>query len=281
MALLLGLLIVTPIFISPVFAEDDIEGEDEGTVEEEQEDGKTDEGTAAAKSDKDVEEEDEIKPLEPSPNAETVIVFTLPVDPKELPAGNLVKFLVGFLNKGDKDFIVESMEASFRYPMDYNFFIHNYTEATYHRVVLPGQEATFDYAFIPSDSYASRPFGLTINLNYKDSDGDQYRNAVFNQTVNIVEDESGFNPETGFLYLVFACIVILLLLLGQQFLSKMRRKHGMTKKHYPTPVELGTSNKNEVDFEWIPKEVLNHANKSPRVGGSPRNRKARKAGSDD
>ena len=35
----------------------------------------------------------------------------------------------------------------------------------------------------------------------------------------------------------------------------------MTKKSYQTPVEMGTGNKHEVDYEWIPREVLNHASK--------------------
>ena len=42
-----------------------------------------------------------------------------------MPAGALVKFLVGFTNKGEKDFVVETMEASFRYPQDYSFYIQN------------------------------------------------------------------------------------------------------------------------------------------------------------
>ena len=42
-----------------------------------------------------------------------------------MPAGALVKFLVGFTNKGEKDFTVETMEASFRYPQDYSFYIQN------------------------------------------------------------------------------------------------------------------------------------------------------------
>ena len=45
-----------------------------------------------------------------------------------MPAGALVKFLVGFTNKGEKDFVVETMEASFRYPQDYSFFIQNVSQ---------------------------------------------------------------------------------------------------------------------------------------------------------
>ena len=44
-------------------------------------------------------------------------------------AGRVVKLLMGFSNNGEQDFIVESMEASFRYPQDYSFFIQNVSES--------------------------------------------------------------------------------------------------------------------------------------------------------
>jgi len=43
----------------------------------------------------------------------------------DLPAGKEVKFLVGFANKGATKFVVESMDAAFRYPQDYSFYIQN------------------------------------------------------------------------------------------------------------------------------------------------------------
>jgi len=43
----------------------------------------------------------------------------------DLPAGKEVRFLVGFTNKGSSDFIIESMDAAFRYPQDYSFYIQN------------------------------------------------------------------------------------------------------------------------------------------------------------
>jgi len=43
----------------------------------------------------------------------------------DLPAGQSVKLLVGFSNKGSQDFVVESMDAAFRYPQDYSFYIQN------------------------------------------------------------------------------------------------------------------------------------------------------------
>lgn len=43
----------------------------------------------------------------------------------EFHANEIVRFLVGFTNKGSQDFNVQSLEASFRYPQDYQFYIQN------------------------------------------------------------------------------------------------------------------------------------------------------------
>ncbi len=75
------------------------------------------------------EEEEEDKPLRPSPDADTFILFTKPTS-TDFPAGALVKFLVGFSNKGSKDFVVDTMDASFRYPQDYSFYIQNVSSQT-------------------------------------------------------------------------------------------------------------------------------------------------------
>lgn len=34
----------------------------------------------------------------------------------DFPANNIVKFLLGFTNKGPENFVVDSLDASFRYP---------------------------------------------------------------------------------------------------------------------------------------------------------------------
>ena len=71
------------------------------------------------------------------------------------------------------------------------------------------------YNFKPSESFYSRPFGLVVNIYYRDlvcgaycvcvclcpycslvQDGNQFVDAVFNNTVNIVELEEGFDAET-------------------------------------------------------------------------------------
>ena len=92
-------------------------------------------------------------------------MFFLPI---ELPAGKQVEFLVGFTNKGSLEFTIETMDASFRYAMDFSYHIQNFSTIQYDRTVPPGYQATLSYSFVPADSFAGRPFGLSINLAYKD-----------------------------------------------------------------------------------------------------------------
>lgn len=242
----------------------DVEGEDNSVV-----------------TDEDPEEE----PTTASSDADTTILFTRPIynglSTLELPAGNLVELLIGFTNKGESDFVLESLDASFRYAMDFNFYIQNFSTVTYNKIVKPKQEATLAYSFIPSENLAGRPFSFNINLNYKDSNGINFSEAVYNETVQIVELDDGLDGETVFLYVFLAACVILTLVGGQQLLSSFGRKSRSSTSR-KIPMEMGTSNPNNVDYDWIPKDTLNRLNKSPRTPKqSPRQRKAKRTGGSD
>jgi len=274
--ILLLVLLVTPMIIqitSPgsslfVKAEED-EVEDEGVEE--------DEGVV---EDEPISEDDEDVALDKnvSPDADTTLFFTRgsvgAVDGSiELPAGKIVEFLVGFANKGENDFVVESLEASFRYPMDFTYHIQNFSAIPYHKTVKPDQEATVAYSFIPADAFAGRPIGLSVNLAYRDLEGNSYLDPVFNETVQIVEYDEGFDTEVFFMYVTLAAAVILLLFLVYTFLpgTKGKKSAAVSK-----PMETGTTN-DDVDYEWIPRSALKTpgSNKT-----SPRQRKAKRAGSD-
>ncbi|KAE9416275.1 hypothetical protein Angca_005219 [Angiostrongylus cantonensis] len=235
-----------------VHAEDPVDGE----VSEEQDVAKT---------------EDDDLLITSSADAVVSFIFTQPYSAntaKELYGGKVVKFLIGFQNRGEKDFIVKHSETSFRYPMDFSYNLQNFTFGQYNRRVAPKEEVTVDYAFFAHESFAGRPLGLVVDLHYEDSEG-HYVTNVFNETVMILEDDSGFNTETGFMYLVFAAIIVVLLLVGYHFINKFTRKAGMQKKRQPV-VEQGTTN-SEVDFEWIPREILKHNEKKSPKPSSPRN----------
>lgn len=261
---------------------EDDEDDDDVTVEADDgaaadTDAEPDGGAVVDADTEDDEDADEEPQLKPSENADTFILFTKPKIATELPAGGIVRILVGFTNKGDSEFMVENMEASFRYPQDYSFYIQNFTAMKYNQIVEPNHQATFEYAFSPNEAFHSRPFGLTINLNYKDAEENIFQSAVFNETINVVEPDEGLDGETFFLYIFLAAVFVLLLVGAQQLLSTF--KIGRKLKLKPSggaPVEMGTQN-TDIDYDWIPKENL-IINKSPKSSPkqSPRQRRSKR-----
>lgn len=245
-----------------------VESEPDGTEPEQEE-------TAPTGKDAPDEEEDTTT-IRQSPNAVTTVLFPEYPD-KSLPAGKVIYVVVGLQNKGENDFIVDTIDASFRYPQDYSYFIQNFTGNAYNRVVQPGVEASFLYAFHPHESYGGRPFGLTVMMMYKDADGNQFGSGVFNETITFKELEETFDGETFFLYVLLAAIGLLVIFGCNYALS-----HSKLKKIVPKSVpEVGTQNsRNDVDYDWLPKETTTEfaAKASPRQ--SPRQRKVkRNAGS--
>ncbi|XP_036375305.1 translocon-associated protein subunit alpha-like isoform X1 [Megalops cyprinoides] len=255
-------------------AADDLIAEDEDDEAEVEDDDNTE-----LTEEKEEEEEEEALSgdMKASPNADTTILF---VKGEDFPANNIVKFLVGFTNKGSEDFLVESLDASFRYPQDFQFYIQNFTALQLGAVVPPQRQATFEYSFIPAEPMGGRPFGLVINLNYKDSSGNVFQDAVFNQTVTITEREDGLDGETIFMYVFLSGLGLLVVVGLHQLLESRKRRR-------PTPkLEMGTSSHNDVDMSWIPQETLNQIMQSRRDKASPRRSprkraQKRSAGSDE
>jgi translocon-associated protein subunit alpha len=266
-----------------------VENEETSSLGDEMPAGTLESTATDTEAEKQEEEDESEKPLKPSPDADTHILFIRPAATTDFPAGHLVKFLVGFSNKGSQDFVVESMDAAFRYPQDYSFYIQNFTAYRYYRTVEPNREATFEYALTPSESYSARSFGLTINLNYHDTEGNVFQDAVFNTTVNVTEPDEGLDGETFFLYVFLFAVVVLLIVGAHQLLTTFGKKRLMKSKPSSQPsVEMGTqNNKTDVDYDWLPKETLAEMNKpatrSPKSKTSPRQRNAtrRSAGNDD
>ncbi|CAL9697791.1 unnamed protein product [Knipowitschia caucasica] len=247
---------------------DDVVADDEDDEAEVEDDE-----NAELVEDKEEEEEEAlVGEMKASPHADTTILF---VKGDDFPSNNIVKFLLGFTNKGSENFMIESLDASFRYPQDYQFFIQNFTALQLGAVVPPSRQATFEYSFIPAEPMGGRPFGLVVNLNYRDAEGNVFQDAVFNQTVTITEREDGLDGETIFMY-VFLSGLSLLVVVGLHQLLESR------KRRRPAPkVEMGTASHNDVDLSWIPQETLNQINKaSPRRSPRKRNQK-RSAGSDE
>lgn len=214
-----------------------------------------------------------------SPDADITYMFTKPLgNGLELPVGKEVHFLVGFMNKGQKDFFVDTMDASFRYSADFSYYLQNFSALAYNRLVKPKQEVTFSYQFFVSEAYSPRPYGLTINLYYRDADNVQYLTPVFNETVNIFELDEGLDSETFFLFIVLAGLAVLALVGIYQLFQSYGKKHIPMPSSSKPKYETGTSNHEDVDLDWLPKEgskyYMKQLNKSPNPAkpSSPRQR---------
>uniref|UniRef100_A0A8C5A7K1 Translocon-associated protein subunit alpha n=2 Tax=Gadus morhua TaxID=8049 RepID=A0A8C5A7K1_GADMO len=251
---------------------------DDATAEDEDDEAEVeDDENTELTEEKEEEEEALVGEVKASPNADTTILF---VKGEDFPANEIVKFLLGFTNKGSENFVVESLDASFRYPQDFQFYIQNFTALQLGLVVQPGRQASFEYSFIPAEPMGGRPFGLVINLNYKDSNGIMFQDAVFNQTVTVIEREDGLDGETIFMYVFLSGLGLLVVVGLHQLLESRKRRRPAPK------VEMGTSSHNDVDMSWIPAETLNHLMQSRRDKASPRRsprkrNQKRSAGSDE
>jgi len=263
-------LIVGQVSAEAVSAEEDIvEGEEE---EGEEEEVLVDEDQPGSETEDD-EDDDSSLAITAHPYADTTIIF---VTGATFPADEIVKFLVGFTNKGSQEFSISSLEASFRYPQDYLFFVQNFTALPLATTVMPQTQVSFEYSFIPALQMAGRPFILVILLNYQDNEGNAFQTYIYNQTVTISEIEEGFlEAETVFMYIFLGGLIILASIAMYQVLESRTRRTLRTLK-----VETGTGGgMSDVDISWIPQETLNIMNKtSPRA--SPRKRTKRAAGTD-
>ena len=277
---LLILLLVLPTIICTFNAPNKFSAFADEVVEDDLVDVDNEDGAVTGE---DVEPDDETdSTTTASPFVDTFLLFTKPLytpgQQLDLPGGKSVEFLIGFLNKGQQEFVIETVEASFRYPMDFNYFIQNFSAIAYNREVRPGSEATVSYSFMPSDQYAGRPFGLNIALNYRDALGAQFTESVFNETILISEVDEGLDGETFFLYILMAGVVVLLLVIGQQYLlgSSGKRKRSAAKK----TIETGTTNDSNIDYEWLPQETMRALQKSsPKPLSSKTSPKAAKTSS--
>ena len=99
------------------------------------------------------------------------------------------------------------------------FLTQNFSAIGYQKTVKAKQEATVAYSFMPADAFAGRPIGLSINLAYRDSEGNFYFDPVFNETVQIVEFDEGFDTEVFFMWVFIVAGALLVLFLGFTMLS--------------------------------------------------------------
>ncbi|CAF1302651.1 unnamed protein product [Rotaria sordida] len=215
-------------------------------------------------------EEEDPNRIPSSPDFHAIYMFTQPAKANELIAGKLTRVLVGARNNGTQNFIVESIDGSLRYPQDYTYYIQNFTALRSEKMVESGLESTFEYLFMPSETFNGRPMGLVILMNYRNNEGKRFQNVVFNQTINFIDADEGFDGETFFLYVFLVAILALSGFLAYHYLLSNRVKRVGSKL---MSQNLGSQQtKGNYDVDWIPKHHLIQ-NRSPKK--NVRERKSR------
>ncbi|CAF1311040.1 unnamed protein product [Rotaria sordida] len=215
-------------------------------------------------------EEEDPNRIPSSPDFHAIYMFTQPAKANELIAGKLTRVLVGARNNGTQNFIVESIDGSLRYPQDYTYYIQNFTALRSEKIVESGLESTFEYLFMPSETFNGRPMGLVILMNYRNNEGKRFQNVVFNQTINFIDADEGFDGETFFLYVFLVAILALSGFLAYHYLLSNRVKRVSSKL---MSQNLGSQQtRGNYDVDWIPKHHLIQ-NRSPKK--NVRERKSR------
>lgn len=182
--------------------------------------------------------------------------------PYEFPIGKEVHFLVGFKNKGDKDFEVKTLDTSFRYALDFSYVLQNFSSHPFNRVVSPNQEATLGYTLYVSEQYAARSYGFTVNLLYSGKDGVQYQNTVFNETVTLVELDEGLDSETFFLCIMLAGFVALIGYGLNKLYLKYVTPNVRRSATKPKPEVEKAPSAREVDYGWLPPSMVANLKKT-------------------
>jgi translocon-associated protein subunit alpha len=190
-------------------------------------------------------EDDDGEPIHPltdllsaSPDVHAAYAF-----PDEMNAGNKMvigkenTIVCGLVNKGDKAINVTMVFGSLNSPFDFRFHIQNFTGREYYRSIEAGQEASFEYNFVPHASLDPIDFQVAITIFYEDED-EGFTSTFYNETVTLVEASSDFDMQTFFTY--FLAFAVTGLVLG--FLYTMQNKGSSGRK------EFGTQG---VNSDWI------------------------------
>lgn len=200
---------------------------------------------------------------QPADDADVTFMFTRPITgkPYEFQIGKEVHFLVGFKNKAQKDFSINTIDASFHYALDFKYTLQNFTSHPYNRVVEPNQETTLGYTFLINEQYAATSYGFTVNLLYSDKNGVQYRNTVFNETVALIELDEGLDGETFFLYILLAGFVGLIAYgLNKLYVKYVNPTRRASIK--PTSSDQEKMVTKEVDYDWLPPSMVANLKKT-------------------
>jgi len=186
---------------------------------------------------------DDVLAVAASADVATVSVFPH-YAAKKFIAGEPVEILLGFANNGEEEFNITHITASFNYPLDYSYFIQNFTIKEYNISVKPSTLVSLSYSFLPDALLEPRDFGLVCSVFYRDLQGTNFTSVFFNSTVDLVEPAGGVDTQTFFVVIFSIAFLGLITFLIYRFLSAWRKK----QSYGPSSEQGGTTS---VDDDWL------------------------------
>jgi translocon-associated protein subunit alpha len=192
---------------------------------------------------------DLLQPEEVRPTAaeDVVTSFVFPENAdRQFTAGEPVEVLVGFRNKGQRQYNITFIDASFNFPLDFSYYIQNFSRWEYGMPVSAAQEVTLAYMFRPDAMLEPRDFGLLVNVYYKDGSGKNYTSTAFNGTVDLLEPVVGWDAQSFFAVLAVLGLLGVGGFFAYRSLSTWAKKQKSAKK-----VEFGTKVRKEVEDDWL------------------------------
>jgi translocon-associated protein subunit alpha len=183
----------------------------------------------------------------PTAAEDVVTSFVFPENfNRQFTAGEPVEVLVGFRNRGQRQYNITFIDASFNFPQDFSYYIQNFSRWEYGMPVQATQEVTLSYMFRPDAMLEPRDFGVLVNVYYKDATGKNYTNVAFNGTVDLVEPVVGWDAQSFFAVLAVLALLGVGGFFAYRSLSTWAKKQKSSKK-----VEYGTKVRQEVEDDWL------------------------------
>ena len=166
-----------------------------------------------------------------------------------------------------KNYLVNTVGASLRYPVDFNYYLQNYTQLLLNRSLDANRESTFLYVFKTSERFAGRPFGFVIEANYFDDEDKAYVHTIFNKTLNFVEVDDILDAEALLMYLLFGAIFVLVVVIVYYYAFGGHLKLSASKRSKVKGVfDKGANVRNGASLsEWLPA----HARKPTKPKSKP------------
>jgi len=187
---------------------------------------------------------------------------------KQIAIGRPIDVLIGFANEGSTAFNVTQIFAALRYPLDWRYYIQNFTRQATNVLVKPGEQHTFHYTFMPDPFLEARDLGLSGQFFYSDLEGNNYTSYFYNTTISLIEVSEPLDVQTLFTYVGLVGVAGLVLFIIYKSVSEKKTRRPTRR------VETGTVASTTVDSDWL---EGTHAVPTSRAHRSPSPKGNRKA----